>query len=146
MRDGKACSILVVAGNDVVVDIILGLPFPLKMICCIGFIDNVLDCNVLDLQLFCLEFCHTSNHIPAGNKLTQVNATVVGNCAKTIWELNFLEQFFRNKIHSLSVPVSAHVHIGSKLVKREDYSLKSPCGGKLDGGDLSVGYSMDSQW
>jgi hypothetical protein len=130
--DGEQCSFCVAAGKNVAVNIILGLPFLQKMKCVVDFPNNVLDCQVLDAPPFPMEYRRTSNHVPMGAAMPQVNTSnISARCKDTIRELDNLEQFFRDTPLTPPAP-AAQVHFGSKLDQSLNYSIKYQCAVTLD--------------
>jgi hypothetical protein len=62
-----------------------------------------------------MEYRHTSNHVPLGAAMPQVNTSnVSAGCKEIICKLDNLEQFFRENPLTPTASV-AQVHFGSKL-------------------------------
>ncbi len=64
-KDGNDTSLLVAAGPDVAVNLILGLPFIKATGMIINFIDNKCDANHLICDPFPIDFCWATISIPA---------------------------------------------------------------------------------
>jgi hypothetical protein len=63
-KDGNDTSLLVAAGPDDAINLILGLPFIKAMGMIINFIDNVCDAKHLICDPFPIDFCRTTKSIP----------------------------------------------------------------------------------
>jgi hypothetical protein len=81
-KDGNETFLLVAAGPDVAVNLILGLPFIKETGMIADFIDNVCEAKHLICDPFPIDFCHATKSIP-----------VCGDCNAASHSIEFQEVF-----------------------------------------------------